>query len=201
MKWKDRSDIIRSFSPVHWGYTAQHPERAYTAGCPTLLQLDSVYGEGSAGYWVETMVTGLFGASSSREKGNADGICAFCEAFAAQVKGFKLSELMLFFARYKAGRYDNSYASFDARRIGNAFFKEFVNERNAELDRINRNAEQERIEKRRFTPPEGYSSLSWYQELKKRAESGDEEAQRLLEPPADGRPSAAYARNTVCPST
>lgn len=129
------------------------------------------------------MVTGLFGASSSREKGNADGIHVFSEAFAAQVKGFKLSELMLFFARYKAGRYDNSYASFDARRIGNAFFKEFVNERNAELDRINRNAEQERIDKRRFTPPEGYSSLSWYQELKKRAESGDEEAQRLLKKP------------------
>lgn len=147
------------------------------------MQYDSLYGEGSSDLWVETMVTGLFGASSSREKGNANGIRVFCQSFAGQAKGFKLSELMLFFARYKAGRYDNSYASFDARRIGNAFFKEFVNERNAELDRINRNAEQERIDKRRFTPPEGYSSLSWYQELKKRAESGDEEAQRLLKRP------------------
>ena len=182
-KWKDRSDIIRSFSPAHWGYTAQNPERAYTAGCPTLLQLDAVYGEGSSGYWVETMVTGLFGASSSREKGNADGIHVFCEAFAAQVKGFKMSELMLFFARYKAGRYDNSYASFDARRIGNAFFKEFVKERNSELDTISRNAEQERIENRRFTPPEGYSSLSWYLEVKRRAESGDEKAARMLDSP------------------
>ena len=182
-KWKDRSDIIRSFSPVHWGYTAQHPERAYTAGCPTLLQFDTAYGEGSSAYWVETMVTGLFGASSSREKGNADGIQVFCEAFASQAKGFKLSELMLFFARYKAGRYDNSYASFDARRIGNAFFKEFIRERNSELDAINRSAEQERIERRRFTPPDGYSSLSWYRELKRRAEEGDEEAIRLLTPP------------------
>ena len=182
-KWKDRSDIIRSFSPVHWGYTAQHPERAYTAGCPTLFQLDSVYGEGSAGYWVETMVTGLFGASSSREKGNADGIHVFCEVFAAQVKGFKLSELMLFFARYKAGRYDNSFASFDARRIGNAFFKEFIPERNSELDRINREEMQREIELRRFTPPKGYTSLSWYLELRRRAESGDEEAIRMLTPP------------------
>ena len=129
------------------------------------------------------MVTGLFGASSSREKGNADGIHVFCEAFAAQVKGFKMSELMLFFARYKAGRYDNSYASFDARRIGNAFFKEFVKERNSELDTISRNAEQERIENRRFTPPEGYSSLSWYLEVKRRAESGDEKAARMLDSP------------------
>ena len=126
------------------------------------------------------MVTGLFGASSSREKGNADGIHVFCEAFAAQVNGFKLSELMLFFARYKAGRYDNSYASFDARRIGNAFFKEFIPERNNELDRISREEERMRIERSRFTPPQGYSSLSWYQELKRRAESGDGEAKKLL---------------------
>lgn len=173
----------RQFSPDNWGYVSQNPERAYKAQCPTLLQYDSLYGEGSSDLWVEIMVTGLFGASSSREKGNANGIRIFCQSFAAQVKCFKLSELMLFFSRYKAGRYDNSYSSFDARRIGNAFFKEFIPERNNELDRINRNAEQERIDKRRFTPPEGYSSLSWYQELKKRAESGDEEAQRFLKRP------------------
>ncbi len=80
---------------------------------------------------------------------------------------------MLFFARYKAGKYDNSFASFDARRIGNAFFKEFRSERNYELDAINRKRIQNEIENRRFTPREGYSSLSWYNELKRCAESGD----------------------------
>ena len=87
---------------------------------------------------------------------------------------------MLFFARYKAGKYDNSYASFDAKRIGNAFFTEFVKERNRELDRITREQTQKEIEERRFTPPECYSSYSWYQELKRRAESGDKEAIRIL---------------------
>ena len=179
-RWRGRSDIERQFSPANWGYASQNPERAYKAQCPTLMQYDSLYGEGSSDLWVETMVTGLFGASSSREKGNANGIRVFCQSFAGQAKGFKLSELMLFFARYKAGRYDNSYASFDARRIGNAFFKEFIPERNNELDRISREEERMRIERSRFTPPQGYSSLSWYQELKRRAESGDGEAKKLL---------------------
>lgn len=183
-RWRGRSDIERQFNPANWGYASQNPERAYKAQCPTLMQYDSLYGEGSSDLWVETMVTGLFGASSSREKGNANGIRVFCQSFAGQAKGFKLSELMLFFARYKAGRYDNSYASFDARRIGNAFFKEFILERNNELDRISREEERMRIERSRFTPPPGYSSLSWYQELKRRAESGDEEAKKLLNPPA-----------------
>ena len=87
---------------------------------------------------------------------------------------------MLFFARYKAGKYDNSYASFDAKRIGNAFFKEFVKERNIELDRITKEQTQKEIERRRFTPPEGYSSLSWNKELRRRASEGDVEALELL---------------------
>lgn len=153
------------------------------ADCPTLMQYDALYGQGSSEFWVELQVSGIFGASSSREKGVADGIRIFCQSFAAETKGFKLSELMLFFARYKAGRYDNSFASFDARRIGNAFFKEFVPDRNRELDAISRRMMQKEIERRRFVPPQGYSSLSWYNELRQRAESGDEEAIRLLTPP------------------
>ena len=81
---------------------------------------------------------------------------------------------------YKAGKYDNSFASFDARRIGNAFFKEFNSERNYELDAINRKRVQDEIENRKFIPPEGYSSLTLYNELKRRAESGDEEAVKIL---------------------
>ncbi len=112
------------------------------------------------------------GLPTARKKGVADGIRIFCQSFASQVKAYKLSELMLFFARYKAGKYDNSFASFDARRIGNAFFKEFNSERNYELDAINRKRVQDEIENRKFIPPEGYSSLTLYNELKRRAESG-----------------------------
>ena len=87
---------------------------------------------------------------------------------------------MLFFARYKAGKYDNSYSSFDAKRIGNAFFSEFTKERNRELDKIHREKAQKEIEKRRFTPPEGYTSWTWYKELKRRASEGDKEAIAML---------------------
>lgn len=182
-RWKNRSDIERQFSPANWGYTLQEPERAYKAECPTLLQYDTLYGTGSSDIWIEAMVTGLYGASSNRDKGNADGIRIFSQSFSASVKGFKLSELMLFFARYKSGRYDNSYATFDARRIGNAFFKEFLKERNNELDVITRRESVKRIEERAYKPPEGYTSLSWYQELKRRAASGDEQAKSMLTRP------------------
>lgn len=175
MKWKSRSDIERLFSPVHWGYTLQNAGKAYMADCPTLMQYDALYGIGSSCYWIELQVFGLYGASSSRESGIADGIRIFSQSFAQEVRQYKLSELMLFFARYKAGRYDNSYSSFDTKRIGNAFFKEFLPQRNAELDMAIRKHEQEESLRRRELPdgyviPEGYNPYTWYLERKRRGE-------------------------------
>lgn len=182
-KYRNPSDIDIPFSPINWGYAMNNVEKAYKAECPTIYDYSEKFGIEYAAMWIRSQVMALYGSSSNRDKGVANGIKLFCDSFTAQVKGFKLSELMLFFARYKAGRYDNSFSSFDARRIGNAFFKEFVPERNCELDAINRKTEQDKIEHRRFIPPEGHTSLSWYRELKKRAESGDEEAIMLLQKP------------------
>lgn len=180
-KWKNRSEIEVQFAPKHWGYALSNPDKAYTADCPTLMDYGKLYGTNCPSDWIYLQVLALYGASASKDKGIADGIVLFAQSFAQEVKTYKLSELMLFFARYKAGKYDNSYASFDARRIGNAFFNEFLKDRNRELDKINRIKNLKEIEERRFTPPEGYTSLTWYQELKKRAESGDTEAINLLQ--------------------
>lgn len=179
-KWKNPSDVERQFSPNNWGYALSNPVKAYTAECPTLVAYEKLYGEGVSADWIRIQVLTLYGASNCKDIGVADGIKLFAQSFAQEVKTYKLSELMLFFARYKAGKYDNSYASFDAKRIGNAFFTEFIKERNNELDRISREKTQQEIEDRRYTPPEGYSSLSWYNELKRRAASGDKEAIKLL---------------------
>lgn len=182
-RWTSPSDVEHQFSPTHWGYTLTYPDRAYMASCPTLAAYDRLYGEGCAEDWVCMQITVLFAASSSREKGLVDGIRLFASAFAGEVRQYKLSELMLFFARYKAGKYDNSYASFDAKRIGNAFFKEFLKERVYEIDKCERAKVQQEIEQRRFTPPEGYTSYTWYQELKRRAQAGDTEAAAILNNP------------------
>ena len=114
----------------------------------------------------------VFGYSASRLlRKSASTSCPFAQ----EVRQYKLSELMLFFARYKAGRYDNSYSSFDTKRIGNAFFKEFLPQRNAELDMAIRKHEQEESLRRRELPdgyviPEGYNAYTWYLERKRRGE-------------------------------
>lgn len=179
-KYQTFSQIEKVYSPVFWGHVIANPDKAYTSDTPTMNDCFDAFGEPEAALWINAQITALYGTSSNRDSGVVDGISIFSHSFAAEVRRFKLTELMLFFARYKAGKYDNSYASFDARRIGNAFFKEFLPERNRELDRITRELEQKRIEQRRFTPPEGYTSLSYYQEIKRRAAMGEPEAIKIL---------------------
>lgn len=180
MKAQSPSELEKSYSPVHWGYALANAEKAYMADSPTICDYIDAFGAINASLWIQGQVLALFGSSSNKDKGIADGIEVFCDTFSLEVKAFKLSELMLFFARYKAGKYDNSFSSFDARRIGNAFFKEFLPERQCEIARYERHRAQKDIENRRFVPPEGYSSLTWYQEVKRRAASGDVSAAALL---------------------
>lgn len=182
-KYPTPSQIEQTFSPSQWPFASNNPERAYLSDCPSLKQYSLAHGEKMAERWLYMQIMALYGASSNTDKGIVDGIRLFAASFAKEASSFKLSELMLFFARYKAGKYDNSYYSFDTRRIGNAFFKEFLPERQRELDRITKEEEQKRIESRRFIPPEGYTSLTWYQELKRRASQGDKEAISLLTQP------------------
>ena len=165
----------RAYNPVHWGYTAQHPAKAYAAPCPTLGGMDALYGEGAAANWIDIQVSALFGASSKADKALADSIGIFADTFAAEVRTYKLSELMLFFARYKAGMYDNSYATFDTRRIGNAFFREFVPQRAQELAALERKQATENYLRSRelpfgYTVPEGYNPYTWYLERVRRGE-------------------------------
>lgn len=144
-------------------------DAAYMAEVPTLGELDTLYGPGASAVWIYHQIATLFGASSSNDAGRVDGIGIFAENFAREARGYKLSEMMLFFGRYKAGLYDDSYVSFDTRRIGNAFFHGFLPQRRLELERVERIAQQDRAEKRRNLPegysiPEGYNPYTWYAE-------------------------------------
>lgn len=139
------------------------------------MDYDAAYGQGEAANWIDIQVSALFGASSKADPELAKGIGIFANTFAAEVRTYKLSELLLFFARYKAGVYDNSYATFDTRRIGNAFFREFVPQRAKELAEIERKAATEAALKSRelpdgYTVPEGYTPWTWYQERVRRGE-------------------------------
>lgn len=175
-KWKNPSEIEKAFSPRNWGYVSSNIEKAYLSDTPTLGSYSDCFGFENAKKWIHSQVLALYGMSGNKDEGVAEGLSFFSSSFASQTMNYKLSELMLFFSRYKSGKYDNSYASFDTKRIGNAFFFEFVKERKYEIDLIERKKIIERID-------ENYRNSVTYEEyleIKKQAENGDTEAQRRL---------------------
>ncbi len=140
--------LCHNYSPRHWATMASDPRRAYLWHCPTVRQLSQLYAPPCPQLWIDRQLTHLFLTSQSRDAGQAAAQTeSFAAAFTASTASLKLSEVMLFLSRYKAGTYGRSFASFDLRSLGQAFHSEYLPERRRELSHIEQQLEQERSER------------------------------------------------------
>lgn len=159
------------------------------ANCPSLAEISNTYGQNEVSKLIAEYVTYIFMASGKADAAAAREIKSFADAFSAEVRRFKLAEITLFFARYRSGKYENSFATFDARKIGHAFFKEFLPQRNAEIAAEER--EKERLARENDTEPT--YTYEQYKIIQKAAQGdtgaqkqlgiSQEQAKRLLTPP------------------
>ena len=133
------SELYANYSPGNWPHLSRIGNGVYTRHCPALGALDDLYAtRGAAATWVQAQVTAMYVASGSRDGAMANAITVFSENFSNVAAAYKLTELMLFFSRYAAGMYDDSYTTFSARRIGVAFHKEFLPQRDQVIAKIER---------------------------------------------------------------
>lgn len=153
-KWMDRHPtyeiMAAHYARKYWKEIMQMPQRAYTASCPLLCQLDELYGPGCAEEWTATQIIELLMTSNVKPTEQIwESIRTFTASFAVTARAFRLTELMLFFARYKGGLYDSSFVAFDVRRIGYSFFHEFLPQRRRELGAIEERRDAERARRER----------------------------------------------------
>lgn len=126
--------MLLNYGPANWDLMLQSPSAAYAWVCPPLMALDEIYAEGTSQLWMDQQVMAIFLSSSSKDSSQARAsIQSFVMNFTRAAGRLRLAELMLFFARYRAGVYDRSFAAFDPRRIGQTFHQEFLPERAREL--------------------------------------------------------------------
>lgn len=137
--------MLRNYSPARWAYFAAHAREAYQWQCPTVTALEELFGRRAPKMWIDEQVTHLFLTSQSRDASQSSAqIGSFSATFAGTVGRYKLTEVMLFFARYAAGVYGRSFAAFDARSVGQTFHHEFLAERRSELSQLEADREAER---------------------------------------------------------
>lgn len=130
-----------------------------------------LYGQGAAHRWLAEQLTALFLGSTNRDREASGSVTGAARLLASAMAPMKLSELMLFFAGYAVGAYGaDDWQSFDPRRIGAAFFREFMPRRNRRVAQLVEEA-QARAEAEREAR-ERQSAISYDEYRRLKAEAG-----------------------------
>nr|DAZ72504.1 MAG TPA: hypothetical protein [Caudoviricetes sp.] len=181
-KYSTFEQLGAAFNPTAAARLPNNIDKVFNSDTPTLLLVSEVYGREKAIKWIEVHINSIDLYTQVKNDLNEGARNEMANLILSHYGFLKLPEFMLFVARFKLGIYGRFYGSFDPLVLCEAL-KKFRIDRNEELERIRiRNAQRE-TEERAVQIPEGYTSWTWYQELKKRAEAGDLEAIESLKPP------------------
>lgn len=121
---------------------AEKPESAIMGDYPTLRDLNTAYGRGFATEWLIPQLDNLSlytGAKNITEQQQLE----LARIIATEYRHLKITELLLFFYKFKTGRYGRFYGSVDPMVITCAL-REFITERNNIIEQV----EQQEREKR-----------------------------------------------------
>jgi len=156
--------FLQKFNPDYQKSICPSSEECFFGDYPTLAEVGSAYGDKVPAAWMIPQLYNLSEYCGCREKlqGKPLEECAF--VIATEYYYLKVSELMLFFHRFKTGRYGRFYGSVDPLVITTSL-REFVKERGAAIDRHDQEVrEKEEAEHRK-------RAIS-YEEYLRRKEAG-----------------------------
>lgn len=141
-KFGSRDQFLQKVNPQTQASFAIKQEKAIMGDYPTLFDICLAYGKTFAEQWLYPQIADLstFTGAKNLDK---EQMHKLASVIAAEYRFLKVTELLLFFHRFKAGRYGRFYGSVDPMVITCAL-RDFMQERNALLDLYER-AEKERI--------------------------------------------------------
>lgn len=133
-----------------------NPKAAVMGDYPTLTDINLAYGRDYASEWLLPHITDLSVHTGARNL-TLQQIDGLSRIIAAEYRHFKVTEILLFFYRFKAGRYGRFYGSVDPMVITCAL-RDFSTERNMLIEQY---LEEEREQKRRQDEPELMNEEEW----------------------------------------
>ena len=145
MAYGNREKFLATFNPDVQRDICDNADICFFGGAPTLSQLNLAYGSQTAAMWLIPQLYNLSEYCGCKDKLNGIPLEECASVIAAEFYFLSVSELMLFFHRFKSGRYGRFYGSIDPLVITTSI-RVFLNERIAAYDEHER-AEKERREK------------------------------------------------------
>lgn len=151
-KYGDRNSFLQKANPSVQTAFASRPDSCYFGDYPTLGELNAAYGKTMAAQWLVAQLTNLSEFSGARDV-TVLQLEELSRVVAQEYHWLKITELMLFFYRFKTGRYGRFYGSVDPLVVTTAL-REFLAERNAAYARHEQlERERKEEEERKAHPP------------------------------------------------
>lgn len=139
----NKAEFLTKFNPGTQIAAAKNTEWAFFGNSPSLVIMNKTYGENMATMWLMPQIFDLVVYCNSKGTLNEQQIQFLAEAIANEYFYLKASELLLFFYRFKLGRYGQFYGMVDPMRVTMAL-EEFLKERSMEIARREREEEESR---------------------------------------------------------
>lgn len=156
--------LMSRYTPDLQSDFARQPQRCLLGNSPTLADMRAMYGGRWAELWLENQLRDLGEFAGSKEKPNQLQLEETARMIIADAYYLKLSEVMLFFAQFKVGRYGRFFGAVDPLVITEAL-QAFKVWRISSLESIERAAKAEELAKKPARDPESMTREEW-EELK-----------------------------------
>ena len=162
-------------------YIRMNYDGMFTGTAPTLRVLEAAYGIDAAEGWTEIQIRDLSEFAGCRDKLKIEQVRAVAGVIQTHYGHLKVTELMVFFSLFKAGKFGSFYGSVDGLRVTESLVK-FLKIRQNELARIY--AQQEEAEQARRNAESRANAITYKEHLRRQALER-EAASRQEETPAD----------------
>lgn len=133
---------MQKVNPDTQVYFGKNERTAIDGDYPTLFDINAAYGSNFAASWLVPQLTSVAVHSGSNNL-TKEQLRSLSTIIATEYRHFKITELLLFFYRFKAGYYGRFYGSVDPMVITCAL-RDFVKERNELIDKYHREREEEK---------------------------------------------------------
>lgn len=163
-------DFMTKVNPSTQIAFGSNPKVALMGDYPTLYDIDTAYGKGFSTEWLIPQLVNLSQHSGAKNLSQQQ-ICELANIISTEYRHLKITEILLFFYRFKNGSYGRFYGQVDPMVITCAF-KEFMRERSAMLDKFYQEQEEEREREESKKPT---VSLEQWLEMKEKENPNNKE--------------------------
>lgn len=112
------AQFYETFSYKHQAAYTMDVKRVFRGSAPTLAMLTDAYGNRAPISWLRDQLTGLSEFAGVQNKMTQDVVTQLAQTISQTYSFLKVTELMLFFVRYKNGVYGEFYGTVDPMKIG-----------------------------------------------------------------------------------